>query len=337
MILATQVREARHSTAKAEDQVYKTLAAYLLRFFPREYEGRRHITHVFDGETPPAADVVPGETVVFETLDSVGGRIKTHADALVVSLPPEEANPATGPVRVVGAQPGETLGVTITKITLGECGYGRVKRGGVIFDELKPPAANLTPIRDGIVHFNERISFAARPMVGVVGVAPSGAPVHTFYPGPHGGNLDINEVGVGATIYLPVAAPGALLAIGDVHASMGDGELNGGGLDIDADVVVRLSLHRGLGWRRPVIETPEAWCTCANAATLSEAIRQATSDMTTLLATRLDMSREEAFILIGAGGDARIGQAAGLPMDVTAFIRVSKEILPDDGRLTGAR
>ena len=294
---------------------------------------REHIIYVFGADQQPVADIAPGEVVTFETLDSVGGRIRTHADALRVSLPPAEANPATGPVRVVGAQPGDTLGVTIVGLKLGECGYGRVKRGGVIFDELQPPAANLTPVRDGIVYFNERIQFPAHPMVGVVGVAPASGPVHTFYPGPHGGNLDINEVGIGATIYLPVTVPGALLAIGDVHASMGDGELNGGGLDIDAEVTVRASVHRGLDWERPVIETPDAWCTCANGPTLAGAIRQATSDMTTLLAQRLEMSREEAFILIGAAGHARIGQAAGLDMDVTAYLRVSKEILPQDTRL----
>ena len=188
--------------------------------------------------------------------------------------------------------------------------------------------ANLTPIRDGMVHFNERIAFPARPMVGVLGVAPVGDPVHTFYPGPHGGNLDINELGIGATIYLPIAAPGALLAIGDVHASMGDGELNGGGLDIDAEVMVETRLHSHIGWAWPVIETAHAWSTCANGPTLAAAIRRATSDMVTLLARQLKMSREEAFILVGAAGDARIGQAAGLDMDVTAYLRISKSILP---------
>jgi amidase len=110
---------------------------------------------------------------------------------------------------------------------------------------------------------------------------------------------------------------------------MGDGELTGGGLDIDAEVTVRVGLHSGLSWSRPVIETVNSWCTCASASTLAQAIRLATSDMTTLLAHRLRLSREEAFILIGAAGDARIGQAAGLAdMDVTAYVQVRKEILP---------
>jgi amidase len=290
---------------------------------------RDKVTCVFGPDEAPVANVFPGGRVVFETLDAVGGRIRSLEDALQVSIPYSQGNPATGPVSVVGAEPGDTLAVRILDIRLGARGFGRVKRGGVIFDELKPPVAVLTPIRDGMIHFGDYLRFKPHPMIGVIGVAPADGPVHTFYPGAHGGNLDINEVGIGATVYLPVSVPGALFALGDVHARMGDGELNGGGLDIDAEVTVEIDVLRGIGWRRPVIETADAWSMCANAPTLPEAIRMATSEMTTLLAHRLAMSREEAFILIGAAGDARIGQAANLPgLDATAYLRISKEILP---------
>ncbi len=172
-----------------------------------------------------------------------------------------------------------------------------------------------------MVEFGQHLRFAARPMVGVAGVAPAGPPVHTFYPGSHGGNLDINELVPGSTLYLPVAVSGALLCLGDVHAAMGDGELSGGGLDIAAEVSVGIQVYKGLGWSRPVIETSDAWCTCANAARLEDAIRQACSDMCAMLATSLGMSREEAFILIGAAGHARIGQSAGLPdVGATAYL-----------------
>ena len=291
--------------------------------------GREHTTNLFTGDQPPVADVAPGELVVFETEDAAGGRIRTEADALTVVLPRGLANPATGPVRVVGTRPGDTLAVTIVGIRLGAIGYSRIRAGGgVIIGELRPPAAKLIPVRGGVVHFDERIRFPARPMVGVIGTAPAEGAVQSFYPGAHGGNLDINALGVGATIYLPVAVEGALLAIGDVHASMGDGELTGGGIDIRAEVTVRAGVHRGLGWGRPVIETADAWCACANAPALPEAIRLATSAMASLLAGSLGLSREEAFILIGTAGDARIGQAAELGMDATAYVQVSKAILP---------
>ena len=291
---------------------------------------RDKVTCLFSKDAEAVDQIAPGEPVVFETQNAVGGRVHTHDDALHVRVTREQANPATGPVAVTGAEPGDTLAVEILNIHLLGDGYARVTIGGVILDELDPPAANLTPIRDGMIQFNEILRFAAQPMVGVMGVAPAGESTTAFYPGAHGGNMDITAAGIGSTVYLPVAVPGALLAMGDVHARMGDGELTGGGIESCADITVETSIRKGLGWQRPVIQTPDAWCTCANAPTLEAAIRQATSDMTTLLANTLGMSREEAFILIGAAGDARIGQAAGLGdgMDCTAYLRMTKEILP---------
>ncbi|MHB0878949.1 MAG: acetamidase/formamidase family protein [Anaerolineae bacterium] len=290
---------------------------------------RDQTTYRFGPDERPVADVQPGETLLFETWDALGGKVHTLEDALMLVLPPEQLNPATGPVRVLGAEPGDLVAATIIDIKLGERGQSRCRAGsGVIIDELCPPRANLIPVRDGIVHFNECIHYPARPMVGVIGTAPAGEASLTFNPGAHGGNMDINDVHVGTTVYLPVAVPGALFAIGDVHASMGDGELTGGGIDIPADITVRLDLVKGAGWRRALLENADAWSTTGNGATLEEAVRIATSDMTTLLARNLDLSREEAFILIGTAGDARIGQAANCGVDVTAYVRISKAILP---------
>ena len=41
----------------------------------------------------------------------------------------------------------------------------------------------------------------------------------------HGGNLDDHFHGKGAKIYFPVRQPGGMFAVGDMHASMGDGEI----------------------------------------------------------------------------------------------------------------
>ncbi len=291
---------------------------------------RDQTTCLFDPEAAPVAEARPGDAITFETWDALGGRVHTVEDALTLVLPPEQLNPATGPVRIKGAEPGDTLAVTVERIDLGARGQIRIRSGsGVLISELQPPRAKLVQVVYDIVHFNQAIRFPARPMVGVLGVAPTGEPIATFYPGAHGGNLDINELAPGATVYLPVAVPGALLAVGDVHAHMGDGELTGGGIDIPAEVTVRTRLIKGRSYPRPLIETDSAWSTCACAPTLSEAVRNATRDMVDLLAARLGLSREEAFQLVGAAGDARIGQAAELDMDATAYVRVSKAILAE--------
>jgi amidase len=289
---------------------------------------RDHITYVLSRDLPPVVTIAPGEVVIFETLDAASGKLKTLEDALTIFAPKEQANPATGPVSIRGAEPGDNLVVTVLDIQLGERGHTRIRRGaGVITDELNPPRALLIPVRDGVVHFTDRIRFPARPMVGVIGTAPAGAPVPTFFPGPHGGNMDQNDVAPGAKVHLPVGVGGALLCIGDVHASMGDGELTGGGIDIRAEVTVRVQLEKGQARSRPWIETGEAWMVCANAPELPAAIRQATSDMATFLAGRLRIDREEAFMLIAARGDLKLGQAAMLGMDATVRLSIPKVCL----------
>jgi amidase len=127
------------------------------------------------------AEIAPGERLVFETQDAQAGTVKTHADALQVVLPIDQANPVTGPVYVTGAQPGDTLAVRILEIRLGHRGLGRVRPGrGVLGDKLRAPAANLIPIQDDRIIFNERIQFPIRPMIGTIGTA--GRLLHRFLP-----------------------------------------------------------------------------------------------------------------------------------------------------------
>jgi amidase len=283
------------------------------------------ISHIFSAEAHPVLEIDPGQSVCFQTLDASNNTARTMEDALTKLTPPENANPVTGPVLIRGAEPGDTLAVRIDRIDLGPQGYSRITRsGGVIISELSPPAAKLPRVQGDTVLFDDRISFPIRPMVGTIGVAPSGDAISTFHPGDHGGNMDQNDVRIGSTVLLPIAVPGALLAIGDVHGSMGDGELTGGGFDIEAEVTVTVDVRKQDPWPRPRIETEEEWICCANARDLRDAIRIATSDMATFLSQRLGISREEAFILIGCRGDARIGQAAALDLDATARVAVPR-------------
>ena len=94
-------------------------------------------------------------------------------------------------------------------------------------------------------------------MVGVIGTAPASGTVYTADPGPQGSNLDCNAIRVGSRVHLPVNVAGALLCIGDVHASMGDGEVSGTGVEINAEVQVRVENLPcgGHGW--PWIETAD--------------------------------------------------------------------------------
>jgi amidase len=95
------------------------------------------------------------------------------------------------------------------------------------------------------------------PMLGCVGVAPgfAAAPPSTGDSGRFGGNMDFNEIAEGATVYLQVQQPGALLYFGDAHAAQGDGELTGDALETSMDVEVTVSLLAQKSIQTPRVET----------------------------------------------------------------------------------
>lgn len=79
-------------------------------------------------------------------------------------------------------------------------------------------------------------------MIGVIGTAPEADSVSTMIPMDHGGNMDCTAAAPGSVLYLPVNVPGALLAMGDLHAIMGEGECGNCGVEIGGRVTVRVSL-----------------------------------------------------------------------------------------------
>ena len=179
----------------------------------------------------------------------------------------------------------------------------------------------LCEIADGMVVFNDRIRFPVRPMVGVIGTAPPGEGIGTLHPGPHGGNMDHNDVRVGARVHLPVFVPGALLSIGDVHASMGDGEISITALEVAGEVRVRVDLEKGAALRRPWIDLPDSWITTGDGPTIADAIRVAAEEMARLLMGRLGLSADDAYMLLSIRGDARVSQCAE-PAVVAATARM---------------
>ena len=168
----------------------------------------------------------------------------------------------------------------------------------------------MAPVRDGWVYFSDRIKFPVRPMIGVIGTAPAGEGIATAFPGPHGGNMDNRYVTTGATVHLPVAVPGALLGLGDVHASMGDGEISMVAVEIAAEVTVRVDLARGAAVPRPWIETAAAWVTTGDAPETADALRIAAEGMASLLQERLDLSFDDAYMLMSARCDVQVASSA---------------------------
>ena len=271
---------------------------------------RDHIRYAHDKTDPPALSIDTGDCVCLETYDARTGTIQADTD-LLDHPHPEGANPITGPIFVKGAEPGDSLQIHILGIALADQGFLAVKQNvGLLAHRADQYATKVIPIADGIAHFGNRVNFPIRPMVGTIGTAPAGEAVPTSHPGPHGGNMDNNEVKAGAEIHLPVNVTGALLALGDVHASMGDGEVSMVGFEICAEVTISVFLIKDTPITRPWIHSADGnWVSTGDDLDPEVAMRIATEEMVNMVMRRKQLTFEEAYMLVTACGDLSICQA----------------------------
>lgn len=269
---------------------------------------RDHRVFAFDAATPAALRIPAGTRLRLETADCFDDQVRTPGDVLDL-IDWDRVNPATGPVYVEGAGPGDVLSVLVESIEIGAQGVMAVAPGfGVLATEFSEQVHRLVPIEDGTARIADGIAVPLRPMIGVIGVAPVGAPVPTASPGAHGGNLDTRLIGAGCVLYLPVSHEGALFAAGDLHAAMGDGEVCGTGVEVSGAITLRLDVRRDLRIREPVLETRDLVVTIASAESLDAAAEAATRHMARLLTDRLAISLEVAVMLMSAGGDLQVSQ-----------------------------
>jgi amidase len=284
---------------------------------------REHVIWAFGPELEPVLEIEPGDTVTFETNDCFTGQIRSEED-LVTEIDLERINSATGPVAVRGAEPGDSLVAEILDVRPIEWGVATLIPGfGQLIDQVQAPLTRLFEVRDGEIRMNDRVTFPARPMVGVVGVATDGESLSNGLAGRHGGNLDDHLHGKGATIFFPVRQLGGLFAVGDMHASMGDGEVCFTGVEIAGEVTIRVDLLKGKQGTWPVTELADSWVVHGTAGPdFMEALDRAVEEGARFLVDQWGFSMEEAFIFLSVACDANICQACR-PQEFSTVARVS--------------
>lgn len=261
-----------------------------------------------------------------------------------VRNPEDGPHVVTGPIHVRGAQPGDLLAIEVVEL-LPRVPYGVISnrhgRGALpgefprgdatvsIFASLDAPGDRQTasiPLREGAT---ERVHFPANPFLGTMGVAvPGDERPHSVPPGMHGGNIDINLLTVGSTLYLPVLVPGALAYVGDPHFAQGDGEVALTAMEASLRATVRFRIvpadddfapfvHR-FG---PVVETPEYWVPTGLDEDLREAMKKAVRAAVRFLVGGYGMDEEHAYAYLSAATDFDISQVVDRVTGVHARIR----------------
>lgn len=270
---------------------------------------RETAVYAMSPDNAPVARVQSGETLVFETSDCFGGQITCEADRMG-ALDWSRINPATGPVYVEAAAPGDTLKVEILRIDLApQAAVVEAPGEGVTGLAAQEEQTKILPIRDGKAVFNQHISLPVCPMIGVIGTAPAEGSIATGTPDLHGGNMDCKRITAGSTLYLPVNVPGALLAMGDLHAVMGDGEVCVCGAEIAGEITVRVTVIPGRPLPLPFLVTQSHAMAIYSAEGLDAAAQGATLRMRDFLISQAGLAPHEAGMLLSLTGDLRICQA----------------------------
>ncbi len=239
------------------------------------------------GSHAPVLRIADGDTVIAETADAHG--FDRHG-----AQPGTRPNPMTGPFYVEGAEPGDTLAVTIADIRM-------TRATGWTFDTLSPnvvdpgavprfpPRSKTGWIIDadaGRARLAEPPpalkdwSVAVEPMIGCFGVAPPlGQAISTATSGPYGGNMDYRGFCAGVEAMFPVSVQGALFFLGDVHAQQCDGEIVGTGIETAAEVTFSVSVVKGHAIAWPRGRNATEIFTIGNARPLDQALQHATTEM----------------------------------------------------------
>ncbi len=282
----------------------------------------------------PVLRVKPGDVVETESL--YGG---------YYSEPGGKWPGEVGPFYVEGAAPGDTLVVKVLRLkpnrdhavsthTPGGISAVASDRYTRMINDPIPQRRYVWRIeKDGTVgvldlpNSKKRVEVPLRPMLGRVAVAPDGEEAWGgLWPGNFGGNMDVSDVGQGATVYLPVFHEGAYFYFGDVHALQGDGEICGSGLETTAEVTFQFELLKGKKIAWPRIENDEYIMTVGRVRPLSDALRIASVEMIDWLAADYGFDKWDAYQFASQVAVIRVGNM--VDPNYSVVMKIPKKLIP---------
>ncbi len=270
---------------------------------------RTKVFFAFEKSLSPVVRVEQNQVVTMETHDCFEGQLKTSSD-LLDQLDWDHINPATGPVYIEGVRPGDVLRVDILAMEVGEKSIMVTLPGeGALGEMITEMETTLLDNEEGKVTFKGRFSVPARPMIGVIGVAPADGSVPNGTPGQHGGNMDCTLVTTGASLYFTVGVEGALFGAGDFHAAMGDGEIVICGAETPGKFTFRAQVVPQLkGLPTPFIRNKDVVAAVFSAPTIDEAASKATHAMAEFLTRFVGLSVNDAGMLMSLAGELKFCQ-----------------------------
>jgi acetamidase/formamidase len=304
------------------------------------------------GGAAPVRTVQPGSILEVWTEDAFGGKVRGPEDLVsrVIQFP--FVNPQTGPFRVEGAEPGDTLALHFISIEpsrdwaasttiplFGSLTQTHVTAG--LQDPL-PEKVWMYEVdsRRRVVTYralrgDHSVELPLDPMHGTVGVAPANFEARlSLVPDYYGGNMDTPEMRAGTTCYLGINVDGALFSLGDGHCRQGEGESCGVAVEAAMDTVLVVDLLKRVATPWPRLEDDTHIMSVGSARPLEDAFRISQVDLVHWLEAQAGMDRMDAYQLLTQVTEAPVANVVDPNYSLVSKVR--KAYLPTGAMYDGS-
>ncbi|WP_370614434.1 acetamidase/formamidase family protein [Mumia qirimensis] len=186
-----------------------------------------------------------------------------------------------------------------------------------------------------VVFFSDDIIIPTHKFMGIIAVAP---PTGEFIgntedapppatgvqsstpPGKFGGNMDVRDLIVGTTLYLPVFQPGAQIFVGDPHSCQGDGEVSGTAVEHSLAGTFRIKLHKKVETELPWAEDDDHWIMMGIHWDLDRAMRIAVEKTVDFLVTTQGLTAPKAYSFASIAVNYHNAEVVDRTQVVTGYI-----------------
>jgi acetamidase/formamidase len=287
-----------------------------------------------------------GDTIKFfaqggipQNTKAIVSQSKILPDQLKVKAAVKKTGPGphviTGPIYVEEAEPGDVLEIKTIAIDY-RVPYGvisnRHSRGALPGEYPE----NNAPIYSKVISFDTKreigifqpennlppLEIPLKPFMGIMGVVPANLEeaANSIPPGNYGGNLDIQLLGRGSSLYLPVQVPGALFYAGDPHCAQGNGEVALTAIECSLTPTFELVVHKGMKLTTPMGETKDTWIAVGLDKDLDEAMKKSVREYLQIANEKYGMTKQDALLFGSAAIDFEVSQVVDIVKGIHGVI-----------------